>query len=52
LQLRLPPPAPIRRRKLRRLYGPVIAERVLAFCLKNYPHGTIDGLRQAAGIAA
>jgi len=40
------------RQKFRRLYGPVYGERVLTFCLKNYPHGPIDGLKQAAGIAA
>jgi hypothetical protein len=40
------------RAKFRRLYGPVYGELVLAFCLKNYPHGAVDGIRQAAGIAA
>ena len=40
------------RAKFRRLYGSVWAERVLAFCLKNYPHGPVDGLKQAPGIAA
>jgi hypothetical protein len=40
------------RQKFRRLYGPVYGERVLAFCLKHYPHGAIDGIKQAAGIAA
>src|ERR1700678_2718544 len=40
------------RAKFRRLYGPVYGERVLAFCLKHYPHGAVDGIKQAAGIAA
>jgi hypothetical protein len=42
--------AQVLRREFNERYGD-LSSRVLAFCLRTFQHGNIDGLKRAAGVA-